>query len=320
MAGFEHTTLKNTDGCELHVYKWLPSEGISIRGAVQIAHGMAEWAARYEEFAVSLSARGYAVYANDHRGHGRTAGSPENIGYTGRDGFNGMVRDMNTITGLIRKDYPGLPIFLFGHSMGSFLAQLYISKWGSGLKGVILSGSNGNQGIALYFGTLIARVLVALFGVRTRSRLLNYLTFGSFNRAFKPVRTDFDWLSRDTEEVNKYIADPYCGGVFTTGFFLDFFRGLKSLYDDRTVQGIPRELPIFILSGDRDPVGEFGKGPLRLAKFYRDLGMKDVNMKLYEQGRHEILHEINRNEAVEDIIAWIDAHCIPAERNSTFSD
>jgi len=309
MAEFVHKPFENPSGYLVHVYKWLPTKGSTIKGVVQIAHGMAEWAARYEEFANSLTAQGYIVFANDHRGHGRTARSPENVGYCGKDSFFGMTMDMYWLTNyLIRRDYPGLPIFLFGHSMGSFLAQLYITKWGDGLKGVILSGSNGKRGIDLYLGILIAGLQAALLGVKTRSKLLNYLSFGSFNRAFEPVRTDFDWLSRDPEEVDKYIADPFCGGVFSAGFFLDFFRGLISIYDARAVQGIPRELPVYILSGDRDPVGEFGKGPLKLAGFYRDLGLKDVTLKLYEQGRHEMLHETNRHEVIGDIIAWIDSH------------
>lgn len=304
----EHSTLSNESGTDLFICKWLPSSDTSIKGVVQIAHGMAEWSGRYESFAESLTNRGYLVYANDHRGHGKTAKSLDLIGYTGTDGFNGMARDLNLITHSIKLENPGLPIFIFGHSMGSFLAQRYISNWGSNLKGVILSGSNGKRGIDLDLGIHIARFQVMIKGAKAKSILLDLLSFGSFNSSFEPTRTKFDWLSRDPDEVDKYIDDPYCGAVFTTSFFYDFFRGIKHLYDTKTIKSIPKGLSVFIFSGEMDPVGELGKGPLKLAQYYRNLGLTDVSLKLYTEGRHEMLHEINHDEVMQDVINWLDAH------------
>ncbi|HOB20734.1 MAG TPA: lysophospholipase, partial [Candidatus Atribacteria bacterium] len=266
---------------------------------------MAEHAGRYGRFADFLANNGYIVYANDHRGHGRTAGDPEAAGYLGRDGFFGMARDMKLLTDRIKAEEPDLPLYLFGHSMGSFLAQYYITKWGGGLKGVILSGSNLQKGPVLKAGIIIAGLQRLLLGDRKRSKLLNSLSFDSFNKRFRPVRTPFDWLSRDTAEVDRYVADPYCGAVFTTSFFHDFFKGLDGLYDKAALEAIPKDLPVLILSGDMDPVGGFGKGPRLLEKLYHSLGLLDVTLKLYTDGRHEMLNEINRDEVMKDILGWL---------------
>ncbi|MGI6571516.1 MAG: lysophospholipase [Caldicoprobacterales bacterium] len=303
---FETSTVPNQDGDELYLYKWVPPEGKSIIGVVQIAHGMAEWAGRYDEFAERITDAGYLVYANDHRGHGNTAKDADSIGFSGKDSFNGMVRDLKLVNDIIREENPELPVFLFGHSMGSFLSQSFISQYGNALKGVILSGSNGKQSPALNVGVIIAWLQVLTLGERAKSRFINSITFGSYNKPFKPNRTSFDWLSRDMKEVDKYIADPFCGSIFTTGFYYDFFKGLRKLYDSNKIDCIPKSLPVYIISGSMDPVGGMGKGVTRLAQLYRRHGMTDVSLKLYEGARHELLNEINKDQVIDDILRWLN--------------
>lgn len=303
-------TFKASDGEEIFAYNWRPEdENNNVKGIVQIAHGMAEAAHRYKRFAEKLVKEGYIVYANDHRGHGKTAPSLDEIGYIGPDGYNRMVQDMKEFTDLIRdRENKDLPLFLFGHSMGSFLAQRYISHYGDNIQGVILSGTSGDQGFVLNIGISIAKREVAKKGPKARSPRLNNLSFGSYNKKFEPSRTEFDWLTRNEKEVDKYIKDPYCGGIFTTSFYYDFFKGLKENFEKSNLENIPKNLPIYIFAGDKDPVGNMGKGVLKLVKCYQRLGIKDLEYKLYKDGRHEMLNEINRDEVMEDVINWLDKH------------
>ncbi|RTE10320.1 alpha/beta fold hydrolase [Paenibacillus whitsoniae] len=295
-----------------YVYAWLPAEAMSLKGVVQIAHGMAETAARYERFAAFLCERGYAVYANDHLGHGQTAGSPEAVGRYDGGGFESMAGFMGALTSRLHEQYGrDVPLFMFGHSMGSFLTQYYMGTYLAGhpeqVQGIVLSGSNGKEGAALHVAVRLAAAEAAIRGEHHRSTLLNGLTFGAFNRKCKPERTPFDWLSHDQAEVDAYMRDPYCGGVFTSGFFRDFFKGLLEIHRPRHVDRVPKELPLFIFSGDEDPVGAYGKGVLKLVEAYRQHGLKHVEMKLYPGGRHEMLNEVNRDEVMGDVAAWLES-------------
>lgn len=300
-------TFNDGEGIEIFVYKWSPEKG-SIKGVVQISHGMAETAARYERFAEALTNDGYIVYANDHRGHGRTAKDVENVGYLGEDGFNWMIRDMKQLNDIIKSENPSLPVFLFGHSMGSFLSQMYISLYGDTLKGVILSGTSGKQGLLLDIGIKMAEGEVKKLGAMAKSPKLNKLSFGSYNNKFKPNRTAFDWLSRDIKEVDKYVKNPFCGGIFSAGFFRDFLRGLKEIHRTENMVKIPKGLPIYIFSGEMDPVGNSCKTLYPLIRAYKKLGIIDVDYKFYMGGRHEMLNEINRDEVTNDAIRWLDSH------------
>ena len=293
---------------EIFVYKWLPDENVQVKGIVQIAHGMAETAARYEGFASALTKNGFIVYANDHRGHGKTAGEAYKLGDLGEDGFNSMVQNMHQLNERIKEENKKLPIFLFGHSMGSFLTQRYICLYGNELKGAIISGSCGKQGITIDIARIIAKLEIKKIGRAGKSIKLNKLSFGNYNNSFKPNRTDFDWLSSDYNQVDKYIADPFCGTVFTAGFFYDFLGGLKSIADKKEIENVPKNLPIYIFSGDKDPVGKNGKGVLKLVKTYNEHGMVDLTYKLYKDGRHEMLNEVNKEEVIEDVIKWLNAH------------
>lgn len=306
----QHFIWKDSNQINNYVYEWLPDETNEIKAIVQIAHGMSETAVRYERLAALLTSQGYAVYANDHLGHGRTAGTPEAVGKFSKDCFHRMVENMGQITSEIRKKYPNpIPLFMMGHSMGSFLTQhymvSYLTKHPDHVQGIILSGSNGKQGAALQAAIAIAAAEAAIRGDHHRSKLVTFLSFGAFNKRFAPNRTPFDWLSNDAGEVDKYVDDPYCGVTFTSGYFRDFFRGLKGIHQAKHVNQIRKELPIFVFAGEDDPVGG-GKGIRKLLSMYEELGLKNVSSKLYPRGRHEMLNEVNRDEVMGDITAWLN--------------
>ncbi|MDF2958645.1 MAG: alpha/beta hydrolase [Paenibacillus sp.] len=271
---------------------------------------MAETAERYGRFAKVLTDAGYEVYANDHLGHGRTAGNPERVGHTANDGFSKMTDALARLTDIIAERHPAVPVYLFGHSMGSFLAQQYMYRFPAKISGVVLSGSNGRQSPMIRVGIALAELLASTKGDHHRSALLMNLTFGSYNKEFRPVRTEFDWLSRDEAEVDRYIEDPFCGGVFTAGFFRDFFHGLVEIHRPENMERIPKQLPVFIISGERDPVGRMGRGVMQLVSMYSKLGMEEVQYKLYPGGRHELLNEINRDEVMTDVAAWLDEQTV----------
>ncbi len=302
-------TFKSDDGVDIYTYKWIPKENIKIKGVLQICHGMAETAARYERFAKQLTENGYIVYIHDQRGHGRTAKTIENVGYLAEDnGFKWLVEDLHKLSGIIKKENPNLSLFLLGHSMGSFVAQRYIMLYGKELKGVIISGSNMHQRFLVNIGAIVAKYEVKKKGRRAQSLRMNNLSFGSYNNAFKPTRTEFDWLSRDRDEVDKYIKNPFCGTIFTAGFYNDFFRGLKDLSNKIYLNNIPKKLPIYIFSGAKDPVGSFGKGIIKLFNTYKKQNIEDVTYKLYTDGRHEMLNETNKEEVMSDVINWLHSH------------
>lgn len=300
-------SLTATDGTLLHVNRWLPDG--AAKAVVQIAHGMAEHSDRYARFAERLTDAGYAVYAHDHRGHGGTARAVDDEGYfADRDGFDTVVEDMHVVSGKAREEQPGLPFFLFGHSMGSFLSRSYAARFGAELDGLVLSGTAGDPGLLGKVGQGIAAIEARLRGRRHQSPLLDKLSFGQYNAAFKPNRTKFDWLSRDEAEVDKYVADPRCGTVFTSGFFVDLLGGLAAVNADATVARVPKDLPIHLMSGAMDPVGRNGKGVQAVADQYVRLGVTDVSLRLWPDGRHEMLNETNRDEVMDELVGWLDAH------------
>ncbi|HBG3820220.1 TPA: lysophospholipase [Clostridioides difficile] len=299
-------TFKGEEGLDIYTYKWEDENIKKPKAVIQIAHGMVETAQRYETFAKVLTKNGYIVYINDHRGHGKTAKIIENVGHLAeKEGFRCLVEDMYTLTNIIKKENEDLPIYLFGHSMGSFASQRYIMDYSNNLSGLILCGSNGKQGIILNLAHLIINREIKKYGRRSKSNKINNLIFsGEIIR--RNEKTKFDWLSRDKEQVEKYINDPFCGVVCSCGFFYDLVQGLKEIEDKENLKKVPLDIPIYIISGDKDPIGKNGKGVLRLRDRYIKLGVKDVTCKLYKDGRHELLNEINREEVFEDIICWLN--------------
>lgn len=295
-------------GAEIFVYKWLPKNIKKAKGVVQIAHGLAEHASRYERFAQKLTAAGYIVYANDHRGHGKTAGKLENVGYFGdKNGFDWMVQDLYQLNGIIHNSFPKLPVFLFGHSMGSFLVQNFIERYKFSTNGAVLSGTLGPQGALIDLGIFLSAAIILFKGKKYRSHFLFSLAMGSYNNSFKPARTKFDWLSRDKKEVDKYVADPYCGGVFTSQAYQDLFRGIKNMHRKGNMRKISKDLPIYLFSGEKDPVGSKTKTVVKLIDLYNGLEIRNVTWKFYKKGHHEMLNETNREEVMKDVIHWLNS-------------
>ena len=308
-------TVTATDGTPLHVFRWSPDAGAVPKAVVQIAHGMAEHSARYARFAEVLTAAGYAVYAQDHRGHGQTAGDLKRAGFFAEhDGWSTVVEDMYAVTRTIREEQPGLPIFLFGHSMGSMLSRTYAIRHGAELDGLILSGTGGDPGMLGKVGQVVALVEAKVRGKGTASPLLDKLSFGNFNKPFEPARTPFEWLSRDPAEVDAYIADPWCGFVCTAGMFQDLLSGIALINADSQVARIPQGLPIYLFSGAEDPVGDKTKGVQQVVDQFRRLGIKDVFVRFYLGARHEVLNETNRDEVMADVVDWLDDHLSVTER------
>jgi len=304
--GSEDFNFEASDGTKIHVYKWLPEKPKAV---VQIAHGMAEHAGRYDRFAQKLADEGYAVYASDHRGHGKTAGTLDNVGYfADNNGWQRVVDDLQELTSTLQSAHPNLPFFLFGHSMGSFLFRNYIFSDCKDINGVILSGTGNNPKLLISLGKLVAAWQVKAKGPQGKTMLMHNMSFGSFNKAFRPNRTDFDWLSRDNEEVDKYISDPFCGGVFTAGFYRDLMAGLAEIGCMDNINKIRKDLPILLFAGDMDPVGNKGKAVKQVYEIYKKAGITDVSCRLYEDGRHEMLNETNRQEVYDDVITWMDSH------------
>lgn len=300
------TTVTASDGVPLHTHRWLPDG--PPKAIVQIAHGLGEHSARYARLAEALTAAGYAVYANDHRGHGRTATEDDHGFFADKGGWDLVVGDLRAVTRFAQDEHPGLPFFLLGHSMGSYLARNYIIEDSRDLAGVVLSATGGDPGWVGKVGPVLALTEARLRGRRHVSTLLQNLINGPYNAAFKPNRTSFDWLSRDEAEVDKYIADELCGRTARSGFFIDLSAGVAKSNDRRQVARVRRDLPILIVSGDKDPSGHNGKGPRAVRDQYASVGITDVTCTLYPGARHEIFNETNRDEVTSDLIAWLDAH------------
>ena len=241
----ENFKFKDSDGIELNVYKWIP-KGEKI-GVVQISHGMTENVLRYDEFAEYLNDKGFIVYGHDHRGHGLTARTKEDLGYiSDNEGFDWLVRDLYELISNAKQENKGLPIYLFGHSMGSFVSQRFVELHGKDIDGLILSGSNGEPTKLTPFGILISRLEIKLFGRKHTSKVMDKLSFGNFNKKFKPNRTPYDWLCSVDSEVDKYIANEHCGFVCSSSFYYDLLRGLKEIHNEKNFISIPNELPIYI--------------------------------------------------------------------------
>jgi alpha-beta hydrolase superfamily lysophospholipase len=286
-----------------------------------LAHGLAEHSARYARLGEALTAHGFTLFALDQRGHGRSAGQGLLGHYADAGGWDKLVGDLASLNHHIRQQYPGLPIFLFGHSMGSYIGMAYMMQHSCSLQGAILSGSNFQPASLYRSAGLIARFERWRIGARGRSRLLNYLSFGSFNKAFQPARTRFDWLSRDPDEVDRYVGDPLCGFVATTQLWIDLLGGLQHISNVKRLSQIDPGLPVLLFGGDADPVSA-GKRLNDLAGALRVAGLQDVELKIYPGGRHEMLNESNRDEVSAFLIQWLEkalAHsraCQPASKET----
>jgi alpha-beta hydrolase superfamily lysophospholipase len=293
-----------SDDVLLNCYRFLPQG--QPRAVIQIAHGMGEHARRYERLGERLATEGYLVVADDHRGHGETA-VPGRLGDIGPDGWNRMIEDMFEINAHFAKRVPGVPRVLIGHSMGAMLSQQYVYRHGDTLDALVLSGSPGiGSAFALWVSHTLARIERWRLGAGEPSAMLDRMIFGAANDAFEGP-TGFEWLSRDAEEVAKYVADPKCGFVLRVGGLCDMFAGSREARSRNRLRQIPRGLPVVVLSGADDPVHGQGKGIERLVAAYDKAGLERVVKRLYPGGRHEMFNETNRDEVVRDLVAWLDA-------------
>ena len=293
-------TFSSVSGQKLEKAFW-PGEG-KPRGVVQLVHGMAEHIRRYEATAERLNQAGYIVVGHTHAGHGPHA---ETLGYFGKGGWDTLIDDVHALRTATQKEYPDLPYFLLGHSMGSFVVRGYCLKYEKGLTGVILSGTGHFAKPILTAGTALAN-LQCLFGMAKKpSHLLLEISSADNLKSYDDVRTGFDWLSRDREAVKKYIDDPLCGFTFTASAYRDMFGGLKRLYPEK-LGAMEKDIPVYLLSGDLDPVGANGAGVKKVAQEIRDAGVKDVEVSLYSEGRHEMFNELNKEDVWDDLIAWIE--------------
>ena len=298
----EETVLAADDQHQIHVQTWSP-DGDPV-GVIQLLHGLGEHIRRYERFARVAVGRGYAVYGHDHRGHGLSEG--ERGYFADENGWHKVVEDVRVVNDHIRSAYDSKPVFLVAHSMGSFIGETFAMHYGARLEGLLLSGSSWPQRIQLLPARLLAKLESLRVGKRGNSALINALGFSAFNRPFRPVRTEMDWLSRDEAEVDKYVADPHCGGPFTCGLWLDFLGGLYELGSDHALTRIPSDLPVLVTGGGADPVGG-EKGMTRLAMRYMQTLHQRVKLKIYPDGRHEMLNEVNRDEVMADWLNWIES-------------
>ncbi len=297
---------KSHDGQKIFLHKW--DEVENPIGVIQIFHGMAEHGARYDDFANFLNNKGYIVYADDHRGHGKTADSIDALGYLGEDGFNNIVEDEYFITKNIKSEYPSLPIFIFAHSFGSFIGQEYINRYSDEVNGVILSGSAKQSGIDFRVGLAVTKLIKKFGDESKKNEFLESIIFGNYNKKEKDNNSKFAWLSGDKNEVKKYEDDEYCGTVFTTNFYRNMFTGFKYLYLKEKTDKINRSLPLFIIAGEMDPVGKYGKSVKKLFNHYKKLNLNNVSIKLYPEGRHELINEVNKFVIYNDIYKWIDSN------------
>jgi alpha-beta hydrolase superfamily lysophospholipase len=304
------------DGTKLYLYRW--TSEVQPKAVLHIVHGMAEHALRYRHLAEKLTSAGIEVWAFDQRGHGKTANLKVNpagkgglLGHCGDTcGYTSVTLDINALNMEIKKTM-NVPVFLLGHSWGSFLAQNYIEEYADDLKinGCVLSGTRGPGDFKVKAGLPLLTLIAAVRGQRNGSRIAKAMADGQYNIPFKPNRTEFDWISRNNEEVDKYVSDPLCGFLCSSGFYRDLAKLLKNIHKSQAMEKIKRTLPLYVFSGSSDPVGNMGASTTALVNTYRKLGVNDLEFVLYPGARHETLNETNREEVIDNLLSWINKHC-----------
>lgn len=298
-------TLTASDGHRVLLTQWQPPGGTAPAAVVQILHGLGEHLGRYERIAEACCKAGLAVIGHNHRGHGPQTAVDELGHFADRDGWNKVVDDAIAVQHFAARTWVDTPIVLLGHSMGSYIAQSVSAREPDRLSALILSASTLSPRLQLRSARLLARIAIWHHGGRHRSVFLNQLGLGSFNKRFAPNRTDFDWLSRDHAEVDRYVSDPLCGFMLSNRFWHDLLGGLLEISSPATLRQIPPALPILITGGEVDPVGG-KKGMTQLKQAYERSGHQQVTLTMYPGGRHEMLNETNREEFTSDLLQWIE--------------
>lgn len=300
--------LRVSDTHSAFVHRWLPgTRKAPARAVVQVVHGMAEHGARYARLAQALVSRGYAVYAPDLPGHGRSVRSDDELGHVDdRDGWQQTLISINAVRSLAEREHPGAPYVMLGHSRGSFLLQDYLVEHGRGLAAAVFSAGSGDMGPLRAVGTALLQLEALWYGRAHRSVIADTLTFKDFNRHFKPARTDFDWLSRDTGEVDAYLADPRCGFRCSTALWLELMAMGARMHDPQRLARVPKALPVLLINGTRDPACRFERGARALERLYQRAGLEDVELKLYADARHELLNDSCRDQVTQDLVRWLE--------------
>ena len=298
---FESSNGENT----VKYYVYEPDDA-DIKAVIQFVHGMAEHIERYEEFFEYLTGEGFAVYGDNHIGHKDSVKSDDDLGYFAHeDGWKCLVKDEHRLTQIIRKDYPDHRIFIYGHSMGSFITRAYISQFSDDVAGAVISGSAGKNP-ALGAGKKLTALIRKIKGERYRSPLITAIMFGSYNKRYKNVKTAYDWLTRDESVVAAYEADKYCGFMFTTSGYMDLMNVLEYVTDNSWYEKVPKKLPMFFIAGEMDPVGNWGAAYVEIDEKFKKLSMADVTVRLYPEMRHEVHNEIGKEKVWRDVTSWIN--------------
>lgn len=295
----------SSDGqTKIHGIIWRPEK--HAKAVLQICHGMVEYIDRYNDFAQYLAERGVCVVGHDHLGHGKSVQSEEHLGFFHEShGNKYVITDIHKLRRMTEQDYAGVPYFMMGHSMGSFLLRQYLTMRAEGLAGAIIMGTGYMPYGLLAAGQMVCRSIAAVKGWKYRSEFVNQLGMGGYNKQFEPSESTKDWITSDEEMRRKYEADPLCSFLFTVNGYYQMFEGMKTLTKKRAMDKIPGSLSVFFVSGAEDPVGSNGEGVARVFHRYEKAGIQDVEMKLYPKGRHEILNESNREQVYEDLYQWI---------------
>jgi alpha-beta hydrolase superfamily lysophospholipase len=291
------------DGKKISFYSWLAD---NPRAVLQLVHGMMEHSGRYDDFASWMTHNGVSVYSTDNRGHGLTAGTQDNLGYLDKEyGWEKVLGDLHDFTAIISKENPGMPVFLLGHSFGSLLARDYMIRFGDDVSGYIISGTLDQPVWLCRLGVIMAWAIRLFKGDRYRAKVFTDLGYGRYNKAFKPARSEFDWLCSDSEIVDRYLSDPFCGQPSTVSFYKDFFRG--NIFAGRVsrIRKVPAHIPIFMFSGQEDVVGNFGKDVEKVRMKFLRAGLINLIVKIYAGGRHEMLNEKSWKKVCSDILEWI---------------
>jgi alpha-beta hydrolase superfamily lysophospholipase len=306
-AEFQH---RFAGGLHALVRCWRPDG--AARATVQIIHGMAEHSARYAPLAAFLTDAGFAVYAHDLPGHGPQADPAGRGHFADRRGWRVAISSIRDVQRLVQREQAGKPVFMLGHSMGSFLLQHYVADSGTQLAGAVFSATTGEWGPTRAIGLGMIRLEAAIYGRRHPSAVGEALSFRTFNRRFQPARTAFDWLSRDAAEVDKYVADPHCGYRCSTGLWIDLLETAPKLTSPTRLRRIPKTLPILLIAGADDPVSNGHQGPRALERAYLGVGLRDVTVKVYPDGRHELFNDTCRSEVMQDLRRWLEARLAAA--------
>ena len=299
----EFTYLSSDGETQIHAIRWIP-EG-EVKAVLQIVHGMTEYVGRYERFAVFLTENGFLVTGNDHLGHGLSVTDESRLGYfSENDGNEKVLADIHKLHEITAAGYPDRPYFMLGHSMGSFLCRQYIAEHGNTLTGAIVMGTGMQPGFVTGFGKLLCRGIAGRKGWDYRSKTVDHIATGSYNKKFEND-TGYEWLSTDKEHVARYAADPLCTYMFTLNGYYNMFESIHKLSDRKYVERMPKALPVYFVSGEDDPVGDYGKAVRKVYDSFGRMGMKDVSITLYPGDRHEILAEKDRETVNRDILSWM---------------